>query len=143
MKILIDADGSPVVNLTLKLAQKQQLEVLIFCDSSHYFDREGARTIMVMKGRDAVDFELVKYLEKEDIVITQDYGLAAMVLAKGGRPISQNGLFFTPDNIGQLLESRLVSFKARKSGVRMRGPQKRTKADDLKFETALRALLLK
>lgn len=141
MKILIDADGCPVVDLALKAAQKNQLVALIFCDSSHHFDKEGARTIMVMKGRDAVDFELLRYIDKQDIVITQDYGLAAMVLAKGGRPLSQNGLLFTSENIGSMLESRLVHFKARKAGVRMKGPQKRTKADDLKFEAALERVI--
>ena len=140
-RVLIDADGCPVVDLTIKLASKADLEVLIFCDSSHHFEREGAQTIVIMKGPDAVDFKLVNAMDPGDIVITQDYGLAAMALAKGGHPLSQNGLVYTHENISPLLESRLAHFKARKQGARMRGPKKRSKNDDLKFEAALTSLL--
>lgn len=143
MKLLIDGDGCPVVDLALKISKKHRLEAIIFCDSSHWFQRPGAQTVMVMQGKDAVDFELLKYIEKNDVVITQDYGLAAMALAKGGRPLSQNGLFYTKDNIDQLLESRLAAFKARKAGKRMKGPKKRSQEDDLKFEAALLELLKK
>ncbi|MCL1950293.1 MAG: DUF188 domain-containing protein [Turicibacter sp.] len=141
MKILIDADGCPVVDLSIRLAKKAGIGAMIFCDSSHVFEREGVPTITVMKGWDAVDFELIKYIETGDIVVTQDYGLAAMALAKEGRAISQNGLVFTPANIDQLLASRHMAQKARKAKVRLKGPAKRILEDDVAFEMALKRLL--
>ncbi|MDD2484663.1 MAG: DUF188 domain-containing protein, partial [Eubacteriales bacterium] len=89
MKILIDADGCPVVDVTIDIARENGLECLILCDTSHVFEREWARTIMVSKGADSVDFKLVNLLSPGDIVVTQDYGLAAMCLARGALPLSQ------------------------------------------------------
>ena len=141
MKILIDADGCPVVKITQEIANFNELEVMIFCDSSHALDSKYGNVITVMKGKDSVDFELIKYVKSNDIVITQDYGLAAMCLAKGGRVINQNGMIYTETNIDQLLFSRHESSKIRKSGVRIKGPKKRTKKDNESFELAFKRLI--
>ena len=141
MKICIDADGCPVVDLTQEIAKEYNLDVKIFCDSSHNFESKDSEVIMVMKGQDAVDFELIKYIENGDIIITQDYGLAAMCLAKGGQVINQNGLIYNNDNIEQLLHSRHLNSKIRKSGGRVKGPKKRTKSDNDAFEYAFRKLI--
>lgn len=83
MKILIDADGCPVVDITLQEAARFHIETIILCDTSHLIQREGARTITVSKGADSVDFTLVNLVSAGDLVVTQDYGLAAMCLAGG------------------------------------------------------------
>ncbi|RJS59055.1 YaiI/YqxD family protein [Bacillus sp. PK3_68] len=132
--ILIDADGCPVVDRALKVAKKFGLRVVLICDTAHVMQRDGAETVTVSKGADAVDFVLVNRVKKGDIVITQDYGLAAMVLAKNGYAIDQNGRLYTPDNIDQLLGFRHVAKKARQAGERMKGPRKRRKEDDQQFE---------
>ena len=137
MKILIDADGCPVVDLTIKVAKKFDIEVIIMCDTSHIFNKPGIETIMLSKGADSVDFALVNKVNKGDIVVTQDYGLAAMVLSKQGNPISQNGRVYTSENIDQLLFTRHISKKVRSAGGRMKGPKKRDKEDDIKFEEGL------
>ena len=95
MKILIDADGCPVVDETVCLARKKGIACLILCDTSHVFEKKGARTIMVSKGTDSVDFALVNLIEKGDIVITQDFGLAAMCLARDAVVLNQNGMQYT------------------------------------------------
>lgn len=115
MKILIDADGCPVVDLCIKAAKRHGVECLILCDTAHIFEREGARTVTVSKGADSVDFKTVNLLERGDIVVTQDYGLAAMCLARGARALNQNGLIYTSDNIDALLNSR---YEAKKSAWR-------------------------
>jgi len=143
MKILIDADGCPVVSLTVSLSKKFNLEVMIFCDSSHYFASEYAQVITVMKGLDAVDFELIKFVKPGDIVVTQDYGLAAMALAKGGRVINQNGLIYTQDNIDHLLLTRHENSKIRKAGGRVKGPKKRIQKDDEQFRKSFYYLCTK
>lgn len=141
MKILIDADGCPVVDLTVRLAEKYGIECTILCDTSHEFNREGAKTVVVEKGADSVDFRIVNLVGEGDIVVTQDYGLAAMCLARKAIPVSQNGLVYTDKNIDQLLFTRYVSKKIRNAGGRMKGPSKRTPEQDKAFEAALERLI--
>ncbi len=141
MKILIDADGCPVVDLTVRIASKNGIECTILCDTSHEFKRDGAETIVVEKGADSVDFKIVNLVGEGDIVVTQDYGLAAMCLARKAVPLSQNGMVYTDKNIDQLLFTRYVSKKIRNAGGRMKGPSKRTPEQDKAFEAALEKLI--
>lgn len=141
MKILIDADGCPVVDLTVRLAEKYGIECTILCDTSHEFNREGAKTVVVEKGADSVDFRIVNLVGEGDIVVTQDYGLAAMCLARKAIPVSQNGMVYTDKNIDQLLFTRYVSKKIRKAGGRMKGPSKRAPEQDKAFAAALEKLI--
>lgn len=138
--ILIDADACPVVNETIRIAKQHGFPCILICDTAHEMHREGAETIIVSKGADAVDFVLVNRVQKNDIVITQDYGLAAMVLAKKGHPIDQNGRLYTEENIDQLLYARHQAQKIRMSGGRLRGPKKRSKENNVRFEKSLQKL---
>lgn len=138
MKILIDADGCPVVDITLHEAVRFHIETIIFCDTSHLIQREGARTITVSKGADSVDFALVNLVSAGDLVITQDYGLAAMCLARGATPIHQSGFVYDENNIDALLSARHASQEMRRAGKRVKGPQKRTSRENLFFEQTLR-----
>lgn len=137
MKILIDGDGCPVIDLTIKVAKKFNIDVIIMCDTSHVFNKEGAKTMVFSKGADSVDFALINTVQKEDIVITQDYGLAAMAINKASYVINQNGLIYTDDNIDTLLYNRHISKKIRKSGGRVKGPKKRSNEDNINFEKTL------
>lgn len=141
MRILIDGDGCPVVDITIQVAVENEIECLLLCDTSHVFNKAGAKTITVSKGADSVDFFLVNMLRRGDIVITQDYGLAAMCLAKKAIPISQDGMVYTNENIDSLLLARHTAKKIRMSGGRLRGSSKRTKEQDVVFENKLRELL--
>lgn len=138
--ILIDADACPVVNETIQIAGHYGFRCILICDTTHEMHREGAETVIVSKGADAVDFVLVNRVQKNDIVVTQDYGLAAMVLAKQGYPIDQNGRRYTDDNIDQLLYARHTAQKIRMSGGRLRGPKKRSKENTVRFENSLKKL---
>jgi len=141
MKILIDADGCPVVDITVKLGQKYNIETIIMCDTSHIINKVGVETIVLSKGIDSVDFALVNKVSKGDIIVTQDYGLAAMALSKGGYPINQNGMIYSNENIDQLLFKRHLSKKIRNSGHKIKGPKKRSKEDDIKFKNSLTLLI--
>ena len=89
MTILIDADGCPVVDLTLRIAGKSRVPVVILCDTSHRSEREGAQTLVFDKGADSVDFALVNRVKPGDLVVTQDYGLASMCLARCARVLTR------------------------------------------------------
>jgi uncharacterized protein YaiI (UPF0178 family) len=140
-RILIDADGCPVVDITVRTAREYGRKCIILCDTSHYFEKEGAETITVSKGPDSVDFVLVNMLETGDIVVTQDYGLAAMCLAKQAIPINQDGMVYDHSNIEGLLMARHTARKIRTAGGRLRGSRKRTGDNDASFEEKLRAVL--
>ena len=107
MNILIDADGCPVVDLTLQIAKQFGVPVIILCDTAHQIEREGAQTLVFDKGADSVDFALVNRVKPGDIVVTQDYGLASMCLAKCARVLNQNGLEYTADNLEALMLRRM------------------------------------
>ena len=141
MRILVDADGCPVVDLTIKIAANEKTECILFCDTSHEFQKEGVKTITVSKGADSVDFALVNLIQIGDIVITQDYGLAAMCLAKRATVLHQNGFLYQDSNIEELLHTRYLSKKLRAAGGRTKGPPKRTKENDLKFEALLLSVI--
>jgi len=110
-------------------------------DTSHELNDGYSTVITVDKQADSVDFALMGLVTCDDIVITQDYGLAAMVLGKGARVVNQNGLVFTNENIDNLLMDRHIGQKVRRSGGRTKGPAKRTKEDDDHFEAVFCGLL--
>jgi uncharacterized protein YaiI (UPF0178 family) len=141
MRVLIDADGCPVVNETISVSRRAGAECLILCDTAHHFEREGTRTLTVSKGADSVDFALVNLVQAGDVVVTQDYGLAAMCLARGARILNQDGMEYTDANIGALLAARHAAGKIRRAGGRLRGPSKRTAAQDEAFCAALGRVL--
>ena len=141
MKILIDGDGCPVISQSIKIAKKHNIKLVILCDTSHNFDKYDVEKIVVPKGMDSVDFALVNKVQRGDIVITQDYGLAAMVLSKGGYPINQNGRIYDENNIDELLFSRHVAKKIRNSGNKLKSIKKRSKDDDIKFKEMLDKLI--
>lgn len=141
MKIFIDADGCPVVDIAVRTAKKYGCECTIICDTAHSISRDGADTIIVDKGADSADFRLVNLVSAGDIAITQDYGLAAMCLSKRAVVLNQDGKQYTEENISGLLEFRAVSAKIRRSGGRTKGLPKRTSQQDKDFESSLIKLI--
>lgn len=141
MKVFVDADACPVVDITVKLCKSSGIDCVLLCDTAHEMRREGAQSLVFDKGADSVDFALVNRVSPGDLVVTQDYGLASMCLAKRARVLHQDGWQYTEDNIGALLFQRSESKRYRASGGRIKGPSKRTKQQDQRFEMALQSLL--
>lgn len=143
MTVLIDADGCPVVDITISICRQFQIPCLLLCDTAHEFHRDGARTLIFDKGADSVDYALVNRVHPGDVVITQDYGLASMCLSRCARVLHQDGWEYTAENIDALLLVRHNSRKFRASGGRSKGPAKRTDAQNDAFRTTLQLLLQK
>ncbi len=142
MTVWIDADGCPVVSITVRVAREYGLNCVIVCDTAHVFEEtDGVQVITVSKGADSADFTLVNRIGAGDVVVTQDYGLAAMCLARRAVPIHQNGWVFTDRNIDELLHDRYTAKKIRMAGGRLRGPAKRKPEQDAAFEQTLRMYL--
>ncbi len=141
MTLYIDADACPVVDIALGACKDYQIPVVLVCDVNHVMQREGAQTLYVEKGSDSADLRIANLAGKGDIVLTQDYGLAALALARGAKALNQNGLIFTADNIDALLLSRHTAARIRRGGGRLKGPPKRTPDMDDAFLGALTRLL--
>lgn len=143
MKILIDADACPVVKITERVAKEKGIPVTLLCDTNHVLQSDYSDVITVGAGADAVDFKLVSICQKGDLVVTQDYGVAAMILGKGACGIHQSGKWYTNENIDQMLMERHLAKKARNAKTKhhLKGPAKRTAEDDLRFEESLRNLI--
>lgn len=145
MRILVDADACPVVKLIEKTAERYGVETVLFCDTNHVLYSEYSTVRTIGAGADAVDFALTAECRKGDIVVTQDYGVAAMILSKGAHGLHQSGMRYTNENIDRLLAERHMAKKARMSRAKhhMKGPKKRTQEDDARFLSALETLLAK
>lgn len=113
MRILIDADACPVVRITERVAKEKGIPVTLLCDTNHVLQSDYSEVITVGAGADAVDFKLVSICQKGDLVVTQDYGVAAMILGKGAYGIHQSGKWYTNENIDQMLMERHMAKKAR------------------------------
>lgn len=141
MRILVDADACPVREIILREAKRREIPVIMIIDTSHELHDGYSQVITVDKGRDSVDFKLISLLLPTDIVVTQDFGVAAMALGKGARALNQNGMAYTAENMDRLLFERHLGQKIRRGGGRTANPRKRTPDDDRAFETELIRLL--
>lgn len=142
MTVLIDADGCPVVDITVEICKEQRISCIILCDTAHEIHRDGVQTLTFDKGADSVDFAIANRVLPGDLVITQDYGLASMCLAKKARVMHQDGWEYTEWNMDALLFQRHESKKFRQAGGRIKGPAKRTAAQDVAFREALKKILM-
>lgn len=141
MQIFVDADACPVKDIIVKIARKHTIPVTMVIDTSHELNDGYSTIITVEKGRDSVDIALINRVSAGDIVVTQDYGVAALALGKGAKALNQNGLVYTDDNIDRLLSERHMGQKIRRGGGRTKGPRKRTPEDDEKFTMAFTRLM--
>jgi len=141
MQILVDADACPVKNIIVRVAEQFQIPVIMVTDTSHELHDGYSRVITVDKARDSVDIALINLVKADDIVVTQDYGVAAMALGKKARALNQNGLEYTEQNMDSLLFERHIGQKIRRSGGRTTHARKRTRQDDEKFERAFLRLM--
>lgn len=137
MNVLIDADACPVVNIAVSLCQSYGLPCYLLCDTAHRMERPGAVTLTFDKGADSVDFALANRVQAGDLVITQDYGVASMCLAKKAFVLHQDGWSYTEYNIDALLLQRHESRVYRAAGGRTKGPKKRTAKQDAAFKQAM------
>ena len=144
MRIFVDADACPVVSIVEKAAKEHSVPVILLCDTNHVLSSDYSEVIVVGAGADAVDYKLISICHKGDIVVSQDYGVAAMALGKGAYAIHQSGKWYTNDNIDQMLMERHLNKKARRSSHKnhIKGPKKRTEEDDVRFAQSFEKMLM-
>ena len=145
MKILVDADACPVTRLVEQVARREEIDCILLCDTNHVLHSDYSEVKIIGAGPDAVDFALLNLCRKGDVVVTQDYGVAAMILGKGAYGIHQSGKWYTDQNIDQLLMERHLVKKARmgKGKHHLKGPAKRSEEDDERFLVSFERLVKK
>lgn len=142
MTVYIDADACPVIRIAESIAKRYEVPVVLLCDTSHALTSDYSAVKVIGAGADAVDIALINLCRRGDIVITQDYGVAALALGKGARAIHQSGRWFTDENIDGLLMERHLAKKARRSGKHpLKGPAKRTEEDDRRFAESFERMI--
>ena len=144
MKIYVDADACPVTRIAEQIAKKHNIPVTLLCDTNHVLTSDYSEVKIIGAGADAVDFALINLCKRSDIVVTQDYGVAAMALGKGAYAIHQSGKWYTNENIDQMLMERHLNKKARRASGKnhLKGPKKRTKEDDDRFRESFEKLII-
>ena len=144
MEIFVDADACPVVHIVERIAKKYNLVVTLLCDTNHVLHSEYSKVIVVEAGADAVDYKLISICHKNDIVVSQDYGVAAMALGKGAYAIHQSGKWYTNENIDHMLMERHLHKKERRSSHKnhLKGPKKRTNEDNDRFQQSFEKMVL-
>ena len=127
MDIYVDADACPVVRIVETVAQKHGIPVTLLCDTNHVLNSDYSQIEVVGAGADAVDYKLISMCRAGDIVVSQDYGVAAMALGKGAYAIHQSGKWYTDENIDQMLMERHL----------------RTEEDDARFAQSFEKMIMK
>ena len=149
MEIFVDADACPVVRAIEAIARKYKVPVTLLCDTNHILRSDYSQIRVIEAGADSVDIALINLCHAGDVVVTQDYGVAAMALGKKAVAVHQNGWCYTDENMDGLLMERHLAKKARRASHKnhLSGPRKRTAADNetfvLKFEALLQEVLTK
>lgn len=140
IKIIIDSDASPVKDIVIDEAGKRDLSVVLVASYAHFSTKihpAHVETIYVDSAKEAADYRIMQLLQNDDILITQDYGLASLALGKKAKVLHHKGFEYNQDNIANLLESRYISAQIRKSGKRTKGPKPFTKEDADTFRRLL------
>ena len=143
MQIFVDADACPVVDIVETIAEKYNIPVTLLCDTNHVLYSDYSEVFVVGAGADAVDYKLISICHRGDIVVSQDYGVAAMALGKGAYAIHQSDRWYTDENIDRMLMERHLNKKARQKSFRnhIKGPRKRTSEDDERFTQSFERLV--
>lgn len=126
------------------IAEKYNIKTTLLCDTNHVLYSDYSEVIVVGAGADAVDYKLISLCHRGDIVVSQDYGVAAMALGKAAYAIHQSGRWYTDENIDRMLMERHLNKKARRSSHKnhIKGPKKRTEEDDERFAQSFEKMIL-
>ena len=141
MKIIIDGDACPGISIIEKIAMNHQIPVIIYCDINHFIQSDYAQVKIVDSGFQSVDMYVMNETKEGDIIVSQDYGVAAICLSKKAKVINPKGFIYDEKNIDRLLEERHLSQKIRRGGGKTSNPKKRTEEDNLRLERNLNYLV--
>jgi hypothetical protein len=141
MRIIVDGDSCPVIEESKNIAEEKNIELIIFCDYNHNISTNYGEVKKVDQSFQSVDMQIINYIQENDIIITDDYGLASLVLSKKCLVINSKGMVYNDTNIDNLLMRRHINKKIRRAGGKHPSPSKRTKKDNKNFKKNLLNLI--
>jgi uncharacterized protein len=142
MKIFVDADSCPVKEEILAVANSNNMDVIFVTSYAHILkDNIGGTWITVDSVKEEVDLYIANHVSKGDILVTQDYGLSALVVSKNVYILTPRGKRITKDNIDQILFERFLSSKQRRAGGKVKGPKAFTEEDRSNFIFSLKKIV--
>jgi uncharacterized protein YaiI (UPF0178 family) len=143
--LFIDADACPVTREAITAARALGIPVVLVANGTQNMDRytkrSGVEAIQVSSGADAADFAVIERLQPGDVVVTQDIGLAAMVLGRGAAAVGPRGHVFHMATIDAEMHIRHEEKKLRRAGGRHGGPRPFTDEDREHFSEVVERLL--
>lgn len=141
-KIIVDADACPVKSEIVKAAAPFKVEVIMVASFDHRLpEMEGVQTVQVDRSDQSVDLYIVNRIAAGDVLITQDFGLAALALGKKAIALSNRGQEYTNRTIDFLLDRRHEQAKQRRGGKHTKGPKPFTDEDRHFFQQSLTKVL--
>lgn len=142
VKVVVDADACPVKPEIIQTAAAFQVEVLMVASFDHRLEAApGVRIVQVDRSDQSVDIYIANHIAPHDVLVTQDFGLAVIGLAKRAVVLSNRGQRYTDRTIDFLLETRHEHAKRRRAGGRVKGPRAFTDEDRMKFQHSLTKVL--
>ncbi|MDO8955085.1 MAG: YaiI/YqxD family protein [Gammaproteobacteria bacterium] len=136
MKVWVDADAVPGVikEIILRAVIKRVIPTIFVANRPIAVPASpNVSTIQVSQGPDEADRYIAEHATHEDIVITQDIPLAAILVPLGAAVISVHGNLFTDANIGERLFVRNMMQEIRDTGGRTGGPKPYSEKDKQQF----------
>jgi len=143
MKILVDADACPKGALEICLAIGRKYAVPVWTVANINHNIASDHHVVVDGGPQEADMRLINLTAAQDVVITQDWGLAALALGKQAACLGPTGREYRADTIEFLLEEREAKSRFRRSGGRTKGPKKRTAEDNDNFALSLELIIVR
>lgn len=141
MRIIIDADACPNIFEITDFSKSNNIELILYADNTHNIVNDYAKVIIVDKGFQSVDMCIINDIKENDILVTQDFGLATLSLSKKVKVVHPKGMIYNNDNIDKLLFERYLNTLNRNRNIHLKGPKKRNKNDLEKLLISLRELI--
>lgn len=140
MSIWVDADACPKVikEILYRAAQREQIIITFVANQRLTVPASPfLKTLQVSAGFDVADNEIVRRVDKHDLVITADIPLAAEVIEKGAVALNPRGERYTPATIRERLTMRDFMDTMRASGIQTGGPASLNQRDRQLFANEL------
>ena len=137
MRIIVDADACPNINEITNFSKEKNIELILYVDNTHNLENNYAKVVTLSKGYQSVDMAIINDIKENDILVTQDFGLATLGLSKNTKVVHPSGMIYDNDNIDRLLFERHINTLNRRKKLHVKGPRKRNNSDMLNLLDSL------
>ncbi|MDM5338989.1 DUF188 domain-containing protein [Fictibacillus enclensis] len=144
VKVWVDGDAcpAPIKKAIIEHCREIGVQVFFVISYAHYTDpAPGVEWVLVDSNREEVDLYVMNHSVKGDIAVTQDFGLASILVPKGVVTFHPRGFIYQEEEMEKILFERYISGKQRRAGKRTKGPSKFRESDLERFSEQFQKLL--